>query len=780
MRASRDAIFALLGLLAGTGLSTFWRVSVEVTRCALQPAAQPAAQQLAGSAGVALSLAALNADSDDDDDDEMIGPDGGWSESPPLDAAAFAALPIAGAALPPEQVAPTRAPLPRLTLVQKPSRASDARGFVGASTWGPRAPGGEQPAARASRLPDVSLWNLSHSFSAGELWTEQWTRRYRFGPIRLIDGSVWPPIFACELLRELLVPTAGADAFGGAAASARPTHGSDEGRERVQGRCGDSLRLRFVSSQALFAPLAVEERQGACGEFLVVFRPPALEGGARFAAELRLVHIDGEGLADPPHDLGLYVRDAQARDHGWALAACNASCQEAGPRFFNADLRVRGSLAVAAPPRAAPRSRAEQLPLCTHGESAGAFLLNRDPHFAAFEGEPWAWAPYDCSLRHFAPKELRECLLAIDERAGTPDRRRLPGVRFLGESTLVDALRAWLLQLRPEGSDWHWPRAFPTGDKQTGERNVMRELMMDASHKNQRGDLQPVAYAEQHGTRILLQQLRAWTKARFEEGLANLDPLGSSGATVLSQAHNDAMKVSFAEFQQNIFEITRLLRRYLASRPEQRFVWVTAPPRHYKEKHSPGHTECRSGRVRGDTSSCLSPSANQCSYPVDLDDGTRVVGGPLSPHYLCDSVRAEPYRWFAVLLFNTLDRVRRANRYAVSRLRKALGQRVAVVDYFQIVDALGAGYSVDGVHWSCETEDLVATRDGPDHCRSLGNAVLANVLANVVCNPRPTGDELAASAGDFEPVVAGVPAPRPRAPTKTAGATRSRLARDFP
>lgn len=768
-----------------------WRVTNEVTRCAFAPVpsgvlGESASTELAG----------------DEEPTELV-------DVAPLDAAAFKALPAAGVRLPTPPKA-ARA-FRRFSLALQPALAGGALADASAE----RLPGIKRPEAR--------LWNVSHSLSPGESWTELWTRRYHFGPVRLLDSSVYPPVFAFEVRRELLV------APPPSASKERPLPMSDAGRERVVGACGDSLRMRFVSTDALFAPTRIEERPAACGEFVVSFRPPPVEPGrpTRYAVEMRLLHVDAEGLADPPPSLQLYEREfnpAERAMTAWAIVSCNATCQEMGPRFFNADLRVRGELVVVAPPASEPPAGGA-LPLCTDGTSDGAYLRNRDPHWPAFKHEPWAWVPFDCSLRHFSPERLARCLAEIDASAdadagaagGESARARaLPSVRFLGESTLIDAARAWLVHLRPGGSDWFWPDRFPSGSREGGQRNEMRDLMQASAERARKGERQHVAFHEQHGTRILLSELRGWAKRLFaaDEG-SEIDALGAAGATVLSQAHNDAMKVSFTETKRNVFEIMRLLKgwargargatapclrasvrlpprlappapscsallpapisscvpfvlfwyigriyctwyigihctcswlgsplwlvaypRYALRNPDRRFIWVTGPPRHYKEKHAPGHTECPMGRTSGNTRSCSSPVTNECELPVDLDNGARQLGGALPPSYRCARFHAEPHKWFAVLLYNTLDRVRRINAYVTREVSRSLGSRVAIVDYYKLVDPLAASYSVDGVHWGCEYSDVLATRDGPDQCRGLGNAVLANVLANAICNPR--------------------------------------------
>lgn len=714
MRGGRDAIFALIGVIAGVTLSSVGRVHVDVSRGVVSDAGSLVGR--GGAAALPLDDATVGTAAASEADVAFAAPSA-------LGAAEFGALPAAGAILPTPPA------------------------FAG------------RPDARASAAPwpAATLWNVSHSLGEGVLWTEQWTRKYRFGPVRLVNATIWPPVFGFEITREFLVPSApNASASGAASDGARraapPMPYSDEGRVAEWAPCGDSLSLRFVGADALFAPLAITERPTACGEFLATFRPPAIgastDGGGeqRYAVEFRLLHIDGEGLLEPPADVAFYERvggggaDAQV----WHPLPCDVRCQELGPRFYNADLRARGELRVRPPadPAAPLRPAAA---LCVHGESDGAYVRNADPLWPAFAGEPWVWAPYDCTLRHFPPSLLRHCLGAADARTHAPGApRALPGVRFMGESTLMDVARAWLLHLREDGSDYHWPATFPTASEPTltapAVPDEMRMLMNRVAMRNQRGEHQPVAFREQHGTRVLLDELRQLARTQFSASTAPSfgndngwpppsDQLGAAVATVLSQAHNDGMKETFVESRRALFEALRLLRTYALLHPEARFVWLTGPSRHYKEKHAPGHTECRRGRAANQTSSCLAPIVNTC------EPRAAPAGAPPPIGYRCATRRGAPARSFAILVANTRDRVRRFNDYARARARATLGRRVAIVDFEKLTEPLGVEYSDDGVHWSCTRQAVHERRDGADGCHSLANAVAANLVANVVCNP---------------------------------------------
>lgn len=566
-------------------------------------------------------------------------------------------------------------------------------------------------AASPTRAPTPALeadgWRVEHTFGEGVVRTAHWTRRYSVGPVTLLNGTLWPPSFSLVLTREV------------------DAHAPDPD---AGARCGDSLRVRFVSSEGLFAPTQLGESSLGCGRYRVVFRPPPVEGSVAYALDARLLHVEGEGLAEPHAGLlGLYVRD-EARGR-WGIAQCNASCAEAGPRYFNADLRISGALTVRAP-RAPAAAHAAAAAACERGDADGAWLRNADPAHPAFAAEPWAWVPYGCALRHYSARRLRQCVGALHwSRAG-----REPALRFFGESTLMDVYRAWLVQMHAQGEPYHWPRVFPTGGGAPGARNLMRDLMSAASAADDRGAPPPLAFAQQHGSRMLLQAMVERSAARPGGGAAPLPP---SAVAVLSQGHNDMMKTSHAEFRQNLFHAARLLRAWASEDERRRLVWVTAPPRHYKEKHAPGHTECRGGRSRNVTTTCLAPELTGCTWPADVDTGERAVGAAGAHRANCDARRAKPFKWFAVLMHNTLPRIRRANADAVRELRATLGDALTVVDGFKVLEPLGPEYSLDGVHWACEEEDEQMLAHTPGGCRALGNAAVANLLANVVCNRVP-------------------------------------------
>lgn len=132
----------------------------------------------------------------------------------------------------------------------------------------------------------------------------QWTRTACFGYARVLDetlgttGLAWAEV-------NLTVAVLPADAEG----------------EPQPPACGDALRVRFSSRTSLFAPATSVEVE--CGVHTLRFVVPPDDSA--FRADVWVVHVDGEGLADPPVPL-LYPKNLADTPHG----------DGEGPRLFNA------------------------------------------------------------------------------------------------------------------------------------------------------------------------------------------------------------------------------------------------------------------------------------------------------------------------------------------------------------------------------------------------------------------------------------------------------------
>ena len=55
------------------------------------------------------------------------------------------------------------------------------------------------------------------------------------------------------------------------------------------------------------------------------------------------------------------------------------------------------------------------------------------------------------------------------------------------------------------------------------------------------------------------------------------------------------------------------------------------------------------------------------------------------------------------------------------------------VDYEALTAALPADYCMDGEHWGCPYTAWMWRERTPYQCKPLGNNVMANIVANVLC-----------------------------------------------
>ena len=100
--------------------------------------------------------------------------------------------------------------------------------------------------------------------------------------------------------------------------------------------CDDTLRVRLWSRVALAAPAAALPTRlpGDCGRYAAtLLLPPPGPLRAAYRADVRVVHINGQGLADPPEP---------------RLAPQNLAQYKDGPEVWNLQARVPGALHVPA------------------------------------------------------------------------------------------------------------------------------------------------------------------------------------------------------------------------------------------------------------------------------------------------------------------------------------------------------------------------------------------------------------------------------------------------
>ena len=205
------------------------------------------------------------------------------------------------------------------------------------------------------------------------------------------------------------------------------------------------MRIRFASSRSIFAP---SQEETSCGTHALRFIVPP--DASLYTATVYLIHIDGEGMADPP-----YTR----------LFPQNLVNHNDGPRFFN--LKVQGLTGALHVPAPYLRDRADDLdsfhmrsagdpvwsngkrsrersatpPPCQGGEAPGRWVFHHSI-YPDVPGEPLEWRPYGCVYRRISGQRLRDCL----ESWGS--------TKLLGESTLGQMHDTWHQHLN--GSTYYW------------------------------------------------------------------------------------------------------------------------------------------------------------------------------------------------------------------------------------------------------------------------------------------------------------------------------------
>ena len=310
--------------------------------------------------------------------------------------------------------------------------------------------------------------------------------------------------------------------------------------------CGDALRVRFVSRTSLFAPHSSTEVE--CGVHTLRFLVPP--DASAFRADVWVVHVDGEGRADPPSPR-LYPANLADTPHG----------DGEGPRLFNVRVEGWGPGALRAG-REYVAAHSEQnhqpLPLCTSGDGPGHWKVGH-PALDSAGFEPLSWHPYGCRWRHVSGARLAECL-----------RERGP-VKWIGESTLGEVYESW--QMHANLSTFFWPpRVDAPHNRVRFETPLMRA----------RG-----WHLEYHGLSSALDGLEA--------SLTFFQP----AVLIHLQGANDAARDSEASWVRRLGEYTALLKGIRERHPalRGRLLWVTAPTRHYKGGAGPGSAICPNGTL---------------------------------------------------------------------------------------------------------------------------------------------------------------------------------------
>ena len=397
-------------------------------------------------------------------------------------------------------------------------------------------------------------------------------------------------------------------------------------------------------------------------------------------AELYVVHIAGEGLADPPVPRPFPANLVNFND---------------GPPIYNLRAPVEGHLHAAdwyvspsslagsdayaphsaqgIPPRR-PSSDAV-LPLCGSGDHAGRWVFHHSLYPDVF-GEPLQWRPLGCRYERISGARLRQCL----------DQPGLGNVQLAGESTLGQSFE--LLLAHMNASNYYWPaRILEPAARLLWAHPRLRSAGLASEYH---GIDQMMAHT--------LGDLRGW----------------KPDVLVMLQGANDAARDSVAAFSTRLQAFLQALKEAIDAGEiaPRRLVWATAPIRSYKTGGLPGRLSCPEGTPE----SCLAVSGGSS---VLIDGTLQWVQRPSD---------VKPLQFYG-----TIDRRRSLNRIAVERV-KALFPTALILDYEALTAGLPSDYCIDGEHWGCPHVAWNGRFREAYQCRSLGNIVFSNILANLICS----------------------------------------------
>lgn len=449
--------------------------------------------------------------------------------------------------------------------------------------------------------------------------------------------------------------------------------------------CGDSFQIRFVSTRALFAP---DYEETSCGvhtmEFIIA--PDA----HAFLPDVWLIHVNGEGMADPDPP-----RHSPAQLSSW----------NDGPTYYNVRAEFTGKLhlpdwyvvdAFEAPfgghqPGSAetarinkmePETQVGQLPICEGQDVPGRWVYTHSL-YPEIPGEPLVWRPYGCQHHYYTGRALNKCV------------EQLGRIKFIGESTLGEALAIWQMHLNH--SDFYWPQKV-----HIGESKVYYARLDSIRGQGQHGEFHGMMRVEEWA----IDELRTW----------------SPDYIVMLEGANDAARDTLASFEVR-------MRRWLANlesnitaglitRPKG-IVYVTCPTRHYKWSGHPGRAVCPDGAHNFET----------CQHTFGGSDDWRRFNGEMLWEY--QSIKASVH-----LFFGTLERRKAVNKMAKAIMREHF-KDVRIVDYEAFTASLPTDYSIDGEHWGCRMDVWKGQREMSAYqCKGLGNTMVANLIANALCNGR--------------------------------------------
>jgi hypothetical protein len=515
--------------------------------------------------------------------------------------------------------------------------------------------------------------------------------------------------------------------------------------------CGDSVRISFATSDALFAPTNVLEEEDIdnnnnekiCGEFNVeAIIPKEGRQNEGISAKVWLLHVNGEGLKNP-------LKDKSFPEN---LISKNNNCPPCdGPVIYNLRRTFPGRVFVeeeryfvnenveedegvgnpilddAAGYNAAYRSILEQgdgsvkeewykiesnkevikdpmtelvwrkenrkLEFCKNGDVPGRWVYSKKMYRTQSETEALEWRYYGCKIKHITGNRLKRCLDKIGP------------TKFAGESTLGHIYEAFLQHMNK--TEYFWP-----------QRHDLDARKVYADYALLRAQGEREASSDYHGMTMVNKNL--FNELRLHKDRENL----KFQNVVILQGANDAARHSIEAFREKMKQFIEDVIKFNKTPNEseqfklKRLVWVTAPTRHYKAGSGPGDAMCPEGSSIEGMQTCIVNNGN-------IETSTAA--------FRYHGVQNGKEASVPPNLFGTHERRQIVNSIAKKMIKeheKDLADEVYVVDFEAITAALPSDFNYDGEHWGCPWRSWENRRGAPYSCRGLANVVVSNIIAH--------------------------------------------------
>lgn len=520
----------------------------------------------------------------------------------------------------------------------------------------------------------------------------------------------------------------------------------DDDKGGFEWSCGDSVRVAFETSDALFGPVnspIFEEREEesgekVCGEFPVeAIVPREGEQYRGIRAKVWLLHVDGEGLQDPvkekpfPENLmakanncppcdgpivynirrtfpgKVYVdekdyfvsenmeEDVGAGENvledaaGFTKSYKNTKEDESTHGWYK--MEAYNELHENPSEELAWKREGSKIPFCTNGDGAGRWVFSKKMYRTQSEEDALEWRYYGCKIKHVSGLKLNRCL----EKVGP--------VKFAGESTLGHVYEAFLQHLNK--TEYFWPTRHDLDARKVyGRLDLLRA-------QNDHSDF--------HGIDMVNKNL--FDEIHNHKRTANV----KFENVVILQGANDAARYSIEKFREKMKTFVETVVRYRETSNEseqvrlKRLVWVTAPTRQYKSSSGPGDSMCPNGSSSESMRTCSAGNSGQAHTDVGTTRWHGIESGT--------DANVPPN------LYGTHERRQLLNQIAKKMLReneKMLADEVYIVDYESLTAALPSDYNYDGEHWGCPWRSWENRRGSGYSCKGLANVVVSNIISH--------------------------------------------------